>query len=200
MADSVDVLGTLKFVYTLYALAVISIIAYYAYRITQDGESKGTVKPKIFWTYVATLVTLGTGLHFLTYNVVPWVPMDLDRANIKAEKTFKIHYKDHKITLEDTKPLMVPCNKYVVFDAYSDDLTYGFGIFRQDNTMVAQMQVVPGNGNDLMWIFHKNGTYKIRSTEYSGPSGTQMIIEDAIVVSGCSKDDTRSMKQKESRK
>jgi len=199
MADSVDVLATLKFVYTIYALVVISIIAYYAYRITQKGESKGPVKPTVFWAYVATLVTIGTGLHFLTYNVVPWVPMDLDRANIKAEKTFKIHYKDHKITL-DEKPMMVPCNKYVVFDAYSDDLTYGFGIIRQDNTLVAQMQVVPGNGNDLMWIFHKNGTYSIRSTEYSGPKGAHMVVDDAIIVSGCSEDDTRSMKEKEAKK
>jgi len=193
MADSVDVLATLKLVYTIYALAVISIIAYYAYRITQEGESKGPARPIIFWGYVATLVTIGTGLHFLTYNVVPWVPMDLDRANIKAEKTFKIHYKDHEITV-DGGTMDVPCDKYVVFDAYSADLTYGFGIFRQDNTMVAQMQVVPGNGNDLMWIFHKNGTYYIRSTEYSGPTGAHMIVEDAIVVSGCQTDDTRAMK------
>jgi len=45
-----------------------------------------------------------------------------------------------------------------------------------------------------MWIFHKNGTYYIRSTEYSGPKGAHMIIEDAIVVSGCQEDDSRSMK------
>jgi len=192
MADSIDVLATLKLVYTLYALAVISIIAWYGYRITQEGEPK-PAKKGIFWAYVTTLIVLGTGLHFLTYNTIPWVPMDLDRANIKSEKTFKVEYKDHKITLSE-KPMHVPCNKYVVFDAYSEDLVYGFGIFRQDNTMVAQMQVVPDNGNDLMWIFHKNGTYKVRSTEYSGPVGSQMIIEDAIVVSGCDKDDTRSMK------
>ncbi len=192
MADSVDVLSTLKLVYTIYALAVISIIAWYAYRITQPGEVK-PAKKGIFWAYVATLVTVGTGLHFLTYNTVPWVPMDLDRANIKAEKTFKITYKDHEIKLSE-KPMQVPCNKYVVFDAYSEDLTYGFGIFRQDHTMVAQMQVVPDNGNDLMWIFHKNGTYYVRSTEYSGPKGSQMIIQDAIVVSGCDKDDARATK------
>ncbi len=192
MADSIDVLSTLKLVYTIYAVAVISVIAYFAYRITQEGEVK-PAKKGIFWAYVTTLVVIGTGMHFLTYNVVPWVPMDLERANIKAEKTFHIVYKKHEITLPE-KPMHVPCDTYVVFDAKSEDLTYGFGIFRQDNTMVAQMQVVPGSRNDLMWIFHKNGTYNVRSTEYSGPKGSQMIIEDAIVVSGCDKDDTRAMK------
>lgn len=192
MADSIDVLAALKLVYTIYALFAISLIAWYAYRITQEGEVK-PARTYIFWAYSLSLVVMGTGLHFLTFNVVPWVPMDLDRANIKAEKTFKLTYKQHKITLSEN-PMQVPCHKHVIFDAYSEDLTYGFGIFRQDHTMVTQMQVVPDNGNDLMWIFHKNGTYYIRSTEYSGPKGAAMIIEDAVVVSGCQEDDIRAMK------
>jgi len=192
MADSLDVLSALKLVYTIYAIVTISLIAWYAYRITQKGEVKPASKG-IFWTYVVTLVVMGTGLHFLTFNLVPWVPMDLDRANIKAEKTFKINYKDHVITL-DENPMKVPCGKYVIFDAHSEDLTYGFGIIRKDHTLVTQMQVVPDNGNDLMWIFHKNGTYDIRSTEYSGPKGAKMIIENAVVVTGCQTDDINSMK------
>lgn len=194
MSDSVDVLSTLKLVYTIYALTAISIIAWYAYRITQKGSSK-VAKPIFFWTYVTVLVVMGTGLHFLTFNVVPWVPTDLDRANIKAEKTFKITYKKHEIIL-DEYPMHVPCGKKVVFDAYSEDLTYGFGIFRQDHTLVTQMQVVPDNGNDLMWEFHKNGTYYIRSTEYSGPKGAHMIVKDAVVVTGCQEDDMHSMLQR----
>ncbi len=193
MTDSVDILTTLKLVYTIYAWVAISLIGWYAYRITKEGPVN-IVKPAVFWTYVATLVVLGTGLHFFTYNVLPWVPTDLDRSNIKAEKTFKITYKDHVITLEEN-PMQVPCGKMVVFDAYSEDLTYGFGIFRQNDTMVTQMQVVPDNGNDLMWEFHKNGTYYIRSTEYSGPKGARMIIEDAVIVTGCQEDDIHSMKQ-----
>ena len=192
MADSLDVLSALKLVYTIYAIVAISLIAWYAYRITQEGVVK-PAKKGIFWTYVVTLVVMGTGLHFLTFNLVPWVPMDLDRANIKAEKTFKIVYEDHVITL-DENPMEVPCGKYVVFDAYSNDLTYGFGIIRKDHTLVTQMQVVPDNGNDLMWIFHKNGTYDIRSTEYSGPKGAHMVVENAVVVTGCQIDDTNSMK------
>ena len=75
------------------------------------------------------------------------------------------------------------------FNAISNDLTYGFGIFRADHTLVAQMQVVPQSRNDLMWQFGKNGTYYVRSTEYSGPKGAKMIAKDAIVVTGCDEDD-----------
>jgi cytochrome c oxidase subunit 2 len=52
--------------------------------------------------------------------------------------------------------------------------------------MVMQMQVVPGHRNDLLWEFDVNDTYSIRSTEYSGPEGFQMIVEDAVTVVGCS--------------
>jgi len=193
MTDSIDVLSTLKLVYTIYAVVAISLIGWYAYRITRDGEAKSSVKPVYFWSYTGVLIVVGTGLHFLTFNLLPWVPMDLDRANIKAEKTFKITYEKHEIKL-DENPMRVPCDKYVIFDAYSKDLTYGFGIIRKNHTLVTQMQVVPDNGNDLMWIFHKNGTYDIRSTEYSGPKGAHMVVEDAVIVTGCEEDDIHSMK------
>ncbi len=192
MADSVAVLDTLKLVYTIYALIVISLIGWFGWRITQSGQNKGP-KPAIFYTYIAILVVIGTGLHFLTYHTVPWVPTDLNRANLKAHKIYNITYKDHQILLEE-KPMIVECGKKVVFEAVSEDLTYGFGIFRQNHSMVAQMQVVPGSRNDLMWEFHKNGTYYIRSTEYSGPKGAQMVVEDAIKVIGCEENDPYAMK------
>ena len=90
--------------------------------------------------------------------------------------------------------MVVPCNEYVVFDVVSNDLTYGFGLFRKDGSLVTQMQVVPGDRNDLMWLFHKNGVYTIRSTEYSGPKGGRhMTLIEAVVVQGCDKDDELSM-------
>jgi cytochrome c oxidase subunit 2 len=75
----------------------------------------------------------------------------------------------------------------VLFDVTSNDLTYGFGLFRQDHSMVFQMQVVPGHRNDILWRFEKPGLYSIRSTEYSGPKGTDMILENAVEVGGAGK-------------
>ncbi|OQY19782.1 MAG: cytochrome C oxidase subunit II, partial [Anaerolineaceae bacterium 4572_32.1] len=62
------------------------------------------------------------------------------------------------------------------------DVTYGFGVFRPDGTMVFQMQVVPGYENRILWKFDAPGTYDVRSTEYSGPRHPEMFIEDAIRV------------------
>jgi len=44
------------------------------------------------------------------------------------------------------------------------------------------MQVVPGHRNDLLWKFDREGVYTIRSTEYSGPKGSRMILKDAVEV------------------
>jgi len=76
----------------------------------------------------------------------------------------------------------VNLNDKVLFDVTSEDLTYGFGLFRKDNTMMFQMQVVPGHRNDILWQFNKPGVYTIRSTEYSGPKGIAMIEKDAVEV------------------
>jgi cytochrome c oxidase subunit 2 len=43
-----------------------------------------------------------------------------------------------------------------------------------------------------MWKFEKNGTYYIRSTEYSGPKGAKMVAQSALVVTGCDQDDVRA--------
>ena len=67
----------------------------------------------------------------------------------------------------------VACNDKVLFRVTSGDLTYGFGLFRSDNSMVFQMQVLPGHDNDILWRFDRAGVYSIRSTEYSGPRGAR---------------------------
>ena len=81
--------------------------------------------------------------------------------------------------------MVINCNEIVLFDVTSNDLTYGFGLFRSDWSMLFQMQVVPGHRNDILWKFIKDGVYSIRSTEYSGPRGVRMIEEHAVEVVGC---------------
>jgi len=44
-----------------------------------------------------------------------------------------------------------------------------------------------------MWKFQKNGTYYVRSTEYSGPKGARMVAQNAIVVTGCDQDDVAAV-------
>jgi len=192
MADSIDVLATLKLVYGIYAFIAISLIGWFGYRITKPKDNDAGAKPALFWTYIVVLAVVGTGLHFLTYSAVPWVPIDLNRADINVDQVFDITYEDHQMSFS-SYPMQVGCEEHVVFNAISNDLTYGFGIFRTDHTMVAQMQVVPQSRNDLMWHFRKNGTYYIRSTEYSGPKGAKMVARDAIVVTGCDQDDVRAV-------
>ena len=78
--------------------------------------------------------------------------------------------------------MIIDLNDKVLFDVKSNDLTYGFGLFRSDNSMMFQMQVVPGHRNDILWYFTKPGVYTIRSTEYSGPKGVFMIEKNVVEV------------------
>lgn len=182
MVDSTIVLKGQTIAYTLYCIVIILVMGWFALRITR-GKS-GAVKPGLFYTFVGFLTVLGVSLHIITYNTIPWTPVDLHRGDQTPDKTFEITMQDHKFILPSDK-LIINCNELVEFDVTSNDLTYGFGLFRQDNSMLFQMQVVPGHRNDILWKFAKAGVFTIRSTEYSGPKGIHMIVKDAVEVVGC---------------
>jgi cytochrome c oxidase subunit II len=180
MVDSTMVLTGQTIAYTVYCLVIILLVAWFSWKVTGKG-SGSAVKPALFYTFVGLLTVLGVSLHIVTYNTIPWAEMDLNRSDIKPDKTFCITVKNHEFILPEQK-LVINVNDKVLFDVRSEDLTYGFGLFRSDNSMLFQMQVVPGHKNDLLWQFNREGVYSIRSTEYSGPRGIRMVIKDAVHV------------------
>lgn len=182
MVDSTMVLKGQTIAYTLYCIVIILLMIWFALRVTR-GKSQ-LVKPAFFYTWVGILTVLGVSLHIITYNTIPWSPMDLNRKDYNPDKIFNIIVEDHKFILPAEK-LVIDCNDIVLFDVTSNDLTYGFGLFRQDNSMLFQMQVIPGHRNDILWKFEKPGIFSIRSTEYSGPAGVFMIEKDVVEVVGC---------------
>jgi len=180
--DSGTVLWGQTLMYSAYCLVIISLVWWFATRITRPaGESR--ITPKVFYTWVGFLAVLGVSLHLVTYNTIPWVKDDLNGSDDYAA-SYDITVGDHTWQLPE-KTMQVPCNELVRFSVTSTDLTYGFGLFREDNSMVAQMQVVPGHDNDLLWTFESDGVYSMRSTEYSGPEGDGMVVPDAVEVTGC---------------
>lgn len=193
MSDSMEVLGALKIVYTIYTISVMLLIAWFAIGVAAPKGKPSIVKPSTFYMYVGALVLVGVSIHIVTFNKIPWVEIDFKRANIEANQTFNISVKQQKFILPAEK-LVIECNNYVLFNVDSKDLTYGFGLFRQNNTMVFQMQVVPSSENHLMWQFKENGLYSIMSTEYSGPNGgSAMTLKNAVEVVGCENNEKYAM-------
>lgn len=180
MVDSEMVLTGQTIAYTFYCIVIILLVAWFAWNVTTSKGEKG-VKPALFYSFVGFLTVLGVSLHIITYNTIPWTKVDLNRPDYKPDKTFDMTIKNHEFILPSEK-MMINVNDLVLFDVVSEDLTYGFGLFRQDNSMLFQMQVVPGHKNDIIWHFDRPGVYTIRSTEYSGPKGVYMIVKDAVEV------------------
>jgi cytochrome c oxidase subunit 2 len=180
MVDSQLVLNGQTLAYTFYVIVILLLMAWFGYQITRNGK-ESVVKPALFYSFVSFLVVLGVSLHIITHETIPWKPIDLNRAEIQADKVFDINMKDHQFYLPaDT--MKIKCNELVNFRVTSEDLTYGFGLFRQDNSMVFQMQVIPGHMNDVLWKFEKPEVLTIRSTEYSGWKGYNMVVKDVVIV------------------
>jgi len=179
MVDSALVLKGQTIAYTCYTIVIMLVMAWFALRVTRPGKSK--VNPALFYTFVGFLTVLGVSLHIITYNTIPWSEMDLNRHEITADQSFAIDVANHAFILPEEK-MVIEVGQIVEFDVTSKDLTYGFGVFREDQSMLFQMQVVPGHRNDILWKFLKPGLYTIRSTEYSGPKGVAMVEENVIEV------------------
>ena len=182
---SVELLRFHNIAYTIYALFIISVVAWFGYNLTRPEKAKSVVRIP-FYGYIAFLVAGGVGHHIFTYNTIPWVSEDIMRHEIKPDKTFDIEVADHKFKLPEEK-MKIEYGDRVYFNVKSHDLVYGFGLFRQDGSMISQMQVNPGSRNDLLWTFNECGVFDLMSTEYSGPEGNNMIIKDAVEVTGCDK-------------
>ena len=180
MVDSKVVLWGQNLAYTFYCLAIISVVFWFALKIKQPAGNKPAGN-KLFYSFFTMLVVLGVSLHLITYNTIPWVPIDLNRDAVKPDKVFNISIDKHKFSVP-SKSMEIKTGEKVLFDVTSSDLTYGFGVFRQDNSMVFQMQVIPGHRNDIIWQFTQPGIYTIRSTEYSGPKGVSMVEKDVVKV------------------
>jgi cytochrome c oxidase subunit 2 len=180
MVDSTLVLNGQTIAYTLYAIAMLLVMAWVGYQLTR-GSEKSFVKPGVFYAFVGFSVVLGVSLHIITHETIPWKPIDLNRDQYTANKTFNINIRDHAFQLPSAV-LTIDKGDLVLFNVSSDDLTYGFGLFRQDNSMLFQMQVLPGHKNDILWQFEKPEVLSIRSTEYSGPKGYNMYLKDVVVV------------------
>jgi cytochrome c oxidase subunit II len=128
-------------------------------------------------------VLIGVFLVFNAVTLSPLIPWQEWRIWSKPTpaQSFAIDVADYEFTLPP-EGIEVRVGEYVEFVATSQDVTYGFGAFRQDGTMVFQMQVLPGMENRMIWKFDEAGSYDVRSTEYSGPRHSEMYIPDAIRV------------------
>ncbi|MGD8463931.1 MAG: hypothetical protein PVI09_08685 [Anaerolineae bacterium] len=128
-------------------------------------------------------VLIGVFLVFNAVTLSPIIPWQqwLLWSKPTPEQRVLVEFGDYAIRLPP-EGIEVPVDTYVEFVATTDDVTYGLGVFRKDNRMVFQMQVLPGRENRIVWKFDQPGVYDVRSTEYSGPQHSDMYIVDAIRV------------------
>ncbi len=131
------------------------------------------------WLGVLVVVFLVFNVVTLS-NLVPWQEWLVWSDKTPAE-SFAIDVEDYEFNFP-SGGVEVQAGEFVEFVVTSQDVTYGFGVFRQNGTMVFQMQVLPGYDNKIMWKFDDAGWYDVRSTEYSGPRHSEMFVENAIQV------------------
>lgn len=166
--------------YGLYVFLVLTSMVLFVYGLT--SKKKIGLKFKIsIYTWIIFLIISVLTFHMIMHLKFPSSSLEILGRKIIPKKEVSINIADYKFNLPED-PVRLKADEPVRFSVSSQDVTYGFGVFRSDGTLVFQMQVLPGRLNQMMWIFHDEGKYTIRSTEYSGPENWKMVLKDAIMV------------------
>ena len=130
------------------------------------------------WLYFLIAVFVIVNIVTLS-SLIPWQTWQIWQKPAPSQ-VVNVTYDNYIITMDT--PVQIKAGEYVQFSATSADVTYGFGVFRKDNSMVFQMQVLPGRTNNITWKFDETGMFDVRSTEYSGPKHSDMVVRDALEV------------------
>lgn len=170
----------LKVFYSVMVAIVLSLMVFYA-RGLSSGRRTSLVAKVPLSGWIGPLVVAAIGLHVLTTLYVPWVEWELKQGRIEPDREVVVNISEHQFQLP-SEGIALRSGEVVRFRARSEDLTYGFGVFRKNGLMEFQMQVVPGHSNDIIWAFSEPGRYSIRSTEYAGTKTWKMHVKDAIEV------------------
>jgi cytochrome c oxidase subunit II len=75
----------------------------------------------------------------------------------------------------DMTPASVPTGRTVRFRVTSEDVNHGFAIYDASDTIIGQVQAMPGFTNELVIRFDEPGTYFIRCLEYCGLNHHGMV-------------------------
>ncbi len=135
-------------------------------------------KEKLWFGFLILVAVVVNGITLTP--LVPWQEWLL-WSRPAPDQQVRVEFADYQIRFPE-EPVQVRAGEYVEFIATSQDVTYGFGLFRPDGTMVFQMQVLPGRENRIVWKFDRPGLYDVRSTEYSGPRHSEMFYPDVLQV------------------
>jgi len=129
------------------------------------------------------LILVAVALVFNTVTLSPLVPWQtwLFWSSPTPTSEFRIRVDSSGFHLP-AGGIVVKAGEPVKFIVTSEDVTYGFGVFRADGSLVFQIQVLPSYDNWIVWVFDQPGSYTIRSTEYSGPNHPYLVSPNAVRV------------------
>ena len=76
----------------------------------------------------------------------------------------------------------VPANRVVVFNAHTEDVNHGLGVYGPDGRLHVQVQAMPGYVNQVEHVFEEPGRYQVLCMEFCGIAHHDMIAEFNVVA------------------
>ena len=184
LAEGVD--RAFIFIFSLAFIFIIAIVALIFYILIHFSRKKnknpqqfsGNTTLEIIWTVIPVIIVL-IMFYFGWAGFAPMRKVPADAMPIKVIGrmwVWSFDYGNGKIS----KDLVVPLNKDIKLNLYSEDVNHGFFVpaFR------VKEDVIPGYNNYMWFRAISKGTYDIFCTEYcglahSGMTGKVIVLDNA---------------------
>jgi len=76
----------------------------------------------------------------------------------------------------------VPMNRIVVFNAHTEDVNHGLGVYGPNGRLHVQVQAMPGYVNQIEYVFEEPGLYQVLCMEFCGIAHHDMVAEFTVVA------------------
>lgn len=177
-------------VLTLAVMVIGAIVFLFTgFRITEDGGKevkKRAYRIRRIW-FVALLivgvlmsgVVVAGNLPYAETSTTQVAPGVTKVSEAEAEDPIVVDVTGQQWAW-DIEQRELPADRPIKFRVTSSDVNHGFAIYQGD-TLVAQVQAMPGYTNVLILEFDEPGDYRIRCLEYCGAAHTSMQDQITIV-------------------
>lgn len=181
LAEAVDnafiFIFVISFVFTfaITAFMIYILIRYSRKKVKNPQQFSGSTKLEILWTVIPLIIVLGMFYYgWVGFTPMRNVPADAMKIKVIGRMwTWEFDYGNGKVS----KDLVVPLNRNIKLDLYSEDVNHGLFIpaFR------VKEDVVPGYDNFLWFRPILKGTFDVYCSEYCGLDHSGMYAK-AIVM------------------
>ncbi len=166
-AFAITVIYTISCIVALIAVLVI----WHSTHRTDSGESNAVDTQKLAHREKTWFLMVVAALGALLLATLPFIPYG-DTAAAEGQQAVSVRGLQFAWLIE---PQQITAGVPTRFTVEADDVSHGFAVYNDDNTLLFQIQAIPGYASEYVHTFDEPGRYQVVCLEFCGVDHHKML-------------------------